>query len=234
MGLDTKTYWLADRQSQYDFDFDLRSSVHKCGGGVEYLHRDPASRRRQQKGKSQFWKNKIWSRIPRDSNPSLEIVKWIIRSTVWLRTINNWTLWTPHEKAKRYCIRSKSRRRRGSTGHSRSHGPHYRDRERGSKVLDDGDTSRCPSTLAVNRSGRAGLKEGADLTAGKRTTGRKETPCSSWIVGRVLLSSGIPVAGHLCSLGVLLRVVNSIRFSSGQSLTPCSSWIVEWDIWIYN
>jgi hypothetical protein len=23
MGLDTKTYWLTDRQSQYDFDFDL-------------------------------------------------------------------------------------------------------------------------------------------------------------------------------------------------------------------
>jgi hypothetical protein len=22
MGLDTKTYWLTDRQSQYDFDFD--------------------------------------------------------------------------------------------------------------------------------------------------------------------------------------------------------------------
>jgi hypothetical protein len=24
-----------------------------CGGGVEYLHRDPASRRKRQKGKSQ-------------------------------------------------------------------------------------------------------------------------------------------------------------------------------------
>jgi hypothetical protein len=23
MGLDTKTYWLTDRQSQYDFDFDF-------------------------------------------------------------------------------------------------------------------------------------------------------------------------------------------------------------------
>jgi hypothetical protein len=23
MGLDTKTYWLTDRQSQYDFDFEL-------------------------------------------------------------------------------------------------------------------------------------------------------------------------------------------------------------------
>jgi hypothetical protein len=25
MGLDTKTYWLTDRQSQCDFDFDLSS-----------------------------------------------------------------------------------------------------------------------------------------------------------------------------------------------------------------
>jgi hypothetical protein len=34
---------------------------HPCGGGVEYLHRDPASRRRQWKGKSQIWDSKIWS-----------------------------------------------------------------------------------------------------------------------------------------------------------------------------
>jgi hypothetical protein len=31
MGLDTKTYWLTDRQSQYDFDFgfdfDIRDTV---------------------------------------------------------------------------------------------------------------------------------------------------------------------------------------------------------------
>jgi hypothetical protein len=41
MGLDTKTYCLTDRQSQCDLDF---------GSGVEYLHRDPASRRRDEKG----------------------------------------------------------------------------------------------------------------------------------------------------------------------------------------
>jgi hypothetical protein len=40
-----------------------------CGGGVEYLHRDPASRRRRRKGKSQIWGRKIWSRVPRDSDP---------------------------------------------------------------------------------------------------------------------------------------------------------------------
>jgi hypothetical protein len=40
-----------------------------CGGGVEYLHRDPASRRRRRKGKSQIWENKIWSPVPRDSDP---------------------------------------------------------------------------------------------------------------------------------------------------------------------
>jgi hypothetical protein len=29
MGLDTKTYWLIDRQSQCDFDFDLTVAVSK-------------------------------------------------------------------------------------------------------------------------------------------------------------------------------------------------------------
>jgi hypothetical protein len=40
-----------------------------CGGGVEYLHRDPASRRRRRKGKPQMWDSKIWSREQRDSDP---------------------------------------------------------------------------------------------------------------------------------------------------------------------
>jgi hypothetical protein len=40
-----------------------------CGGGVEYLHRDPESRRRRRKGMSQIWDSKIWSRVPRDSTP---------------------------------------------------------------------------------------------------------------------------------------------------------------------
>jgi hypothetical protein len=31
-----------------------RLSGHLCGGGVEYIHRDPASRRRRRKGKSQI------------------------------------------------------------------------------------------------------------------------------------------------------------------------------------
>jgi hypothetical protein len=80
MGLDTKTYWLTDGQSQCDFDFHLRkyiqyirkwgsSRVSPCGGGVECLHRDPASRRRRRKGKSRVWDSKIWSRVPRDSYP---------------------------------------------------------------------------------------------------------------------------------------------------------------------
>jgi hypothetical protein len=41
------------------------------GGGVEYLHRSPASRRRRQKGKSRIWDSKIWSRIPQDSDPRI-------------------------------------------------------------------------------------------------------------------------------------------------------------------
>jgi hypothetical protein len=39
-----------------------------CGGGVEYLHRSPASCRRQRKGKSRIWDSKIWSWVSRDSD----------------------------------------------------------------------------------------------------------------------------------------------------------------------
>jgi hypothetical protein len=42
--------------------------------------------------------------------------------------------------------------------------------------LDDGDTSGSSSTLTVNRSGRAGLKEGADVEVGKWTTRKTEQP----------------------------------------------------------
>jgi hypothetical protein len=39
-----------------------------CGGGVEYLHRDPASRKRRRNGKSQIWDTKIWSQVQRGSD----------------------------------------------------------------------------------------------------------------------------------------------------------------------
>jgi hypothetical protein len=45
--------------------------IFPCGGGVEYLHRSPASRRRRQKGKSQIRDSKIWSRVSRDSDPRM-------------------------------------------------------------------------------------------------------------------------------------------------------------------
>jgi hypothetical protein len=45
---------------QFSWEFVL-----PCGGGVEYLHRDPASRRRRRKEKSQIWDSKIRSRVPR-------------------------------------------------------------------------------------------------------------------------------------------------------------------------
>jgi hypothetical protein len=38
------------------------------------------------------------------------------------------------------------------------------------KTLDDGDTTGPPGTLTVNRSGRAVLKEGADVAVGKWKT----------------------------------------------------------------
>jgi hypothetical protein len=41
---------------------------YPCGGAFEYLHRDPASRRRRRKGKSQIWDSKIWSRDSNDSD----------------------------------------------------------------------------------------------------------------------------------------------------------------------
>jgi hypothetical protein len=44
-------------------------STVPCGGEVEYLHRDPASRGRRRKGKSQIWDSKIWSRVLRDTGP---------------------------------------------------------------------------------------------------------------------------------------------------------------------
>jgi hypothetical protein len=43
--------------------------LHPCGGGFEYLYRDPVSCRRRWKGKSQIWDSKIWSRVPRTSDP---------------------------------------------------------------------------------------------------------------------------------------------------------------------
>jgi hypothetical protein len=46
-------------------------SSHPCGGGVEYLHRDPASRRRRRKVKSRIWDSKIWPRVLRDADPKI-------------------------------------------------------------------------------------------------------------------------------------------------------------------
>jgi hypothetical protein len=47
----------------------VNSRDQQCGGGFEYLHRDPASRRRRRKGKSQIWNSQIRSRVPRSSDP---------------------------------------------------------------------------------------------------------------------------------------------------------------------
>jgi hypothetical protein len=52
MGLDTKTYWLTDRQSQCDFDFDF-----------DWFDNPVRVRR---KGKSQMWDSKI---VPKDYDP---------------------------------------------------------------------------------------------------------------------------------------------------------------------
>jgi hypothetical protein len=67
-------------------------------GGVEYLHRSPASRRRRQKGKSQIWDSKIWSRVPRDSDPRMNALARTSRNCKWqndplFRKDVIWGLW---------------------------------------------------------------------------------------------------------------------------------------------
>jgi hypothetical protein len=53
-------------------DFSIQDrGTNPCGGGVEYLNRDPASSRRRRKGKSQIWDSKIRSQVPRDSDPRM-------------------------------------------------------------------------------------------------------------------------------------------------------------------
>jgi hypothetical protein len=42
---------------------------HLCGSGVEYLHRDPASRKRRRKGKSQIWDSKKTVASPKGLGP---------------------------------------------------------------------------------------------------------------------------------------------------------------------
>jgi hypothetical protein len=46
-----------------------------CEGGVEYLHRNPASRRRRRKGKSRIWDSTLWSRVPRESDPKMSALE---------------------------------------------------------------------------------------------------------------------------------------------------------------
>jgi hypothetical protein len=49
----------------------IESPPPPCGGGVEYLHRSPASRRRRGKKKSGIWDSNIWSRVARGSDPKM-------------------------------------------------------------------------------------------------------------------------------------------------------------------
>jgi hypothetical protein len=46
-----------------------------CEGGVEYLHRSPASRRTRRKEKSRIGDSKIWPRVPWDSDPRMTALK---------------------------------------------------------------------------------------------------------------------------------------------------------------
>jgi hypothetical protein len=47
-------FYTRSAQRGYKKDNRGKRASDPCGGGVEYLHRDPASRRRRRKGKSQI------------------------------------------------------------------------------------------------------------------------------------------------------------------------------------
>jgi hypothetical protein len=72
MVLDTKTDWLTDWPSVAMWLWlwvqGSQKEENPCGGGIEYLHCDPASHRRRRNGKSQILDSKIWSRVPRNSD----------------------------------------------------------------------------------------------------------------------------------------------------------------------
>jgi hypothetical protein len=57
------------RRQQVGCEESGDTPVHPSGRGVQYLHRDPESRRRRRKRKSQIWQSKIWSWVPRDLYP---------------------------------------------------------------------------------------------------------------------------------------------------------------------
>jgi hypothetical protein len=75
--LNTSLLQLVDTQ-QYNWVFcavgaqvilrDSGKSSVQCGGWVEYLHRNPASRTRRRKRKSRIRDSKIWSWVSRDWN----------------------------------------------------------------------------------------------------------------------------------------------------------------------
>jgi hypothetical protein len=46
---DTKMNWTIDRRSQYNLNLNLFFK-RSCGGGLEYIHRSSASRKRRPKG----------------------------------------------------------------------------------------------------------------------------------------------------------------------------------------
>jgi hypothetical protein len=62
----------------------VRSYVYfPRGGGVEYLHRSPASRRRRRKVKSRIWDSKIWSWVPRDSDSRMSALATASSNCKW-------------------------------------------------------------------------------------------------------------------------------------------------------
>jgi hypothetical protein len=49
----------------------------------QYLHRRPACHTRRQKGKSRIWDSKIWSRVPRDSDPRMNALAGASSNCKW-------------------------------------------------------------------------------------------------------------------------------------------------------
>jgi hypothetical protein len=67
------------------------------------LHRDPASRRRRRKRKSQIWDRKIWSRVPRDSDPWKTTLA--RTSSIYIRQTRHLVRECPPQKQDRNCQR---------------------------------------------------------------------------------------------------------------------------------
>jgi hypothetical protein len=80
MGLDTKTYWLTDRQSQcdFDFDFDLTVSVSKWMKRYSDQFSESGLVMRYERSKRTEYKKSACENVKRDWK-----ISWVIIVVIW-------------------------------------------------------------------------------------------------------------------------------------------------------